>query len=385
INDPKKVIRPAYGRIKIEPITNSAARNQTFRKRKKGLLKKANELSTLCGVKVCAVINSCDNTEPPEFWPSKEGAEAVHSAFMGVVPEERCKRMYDQERHLEERIHKGQDRAMRLHTDNREIELREVMFDLLRGKTLMPHQYGDPSFMRDLNLFIGDYANKVTYRTQFLEGNVEHVPPNVAATDAPGPVVGDVNPVFVGTEGSVSNPTEAYDHMRQYDGMDMSVNEQAPGGFNDHVHHQEPFQYQTPTNFYDQTQPMFYGSSQGMDMNHQEPFQYQSPANFDDQTQPMFYGSSQDMYTGLNHDQGQSSNQYPNSNQSFMSLLMGQPQQMSDVQEPARVASMGDNNNGYHQLLVTSQMPFTTTTTAAATDLSGHSINNGWPTRFGLD
>ncbi|KAF2600037.1 hypothetical protein F2Q68_00012195 [Brassica cretica] len=64
-----------------------------------------------------------------------------------------------------------------------------------------------------------------------------------------------------------------------------------------------------------------------------------------------------------------------------MSLLMGQPQQMSDVQEPARVASMGDNNNGYHQLLVTSQMPFTTTTTAAATDLSGHSINNGWPTR----
>ncbi|CAF1920942.1 unnamed protein product [Brassica oleracea var. botrytis] len=180
------------GRIKIEPITNSAARNQTFRKRKKGLLKKANELSTLCGVKVCAVINSCDNTEPPEFWPSKEGAEAVHSAFMGVLPEERCKRMYDQERHLEERIHKGQDRAMRLHTDNREIELREVMFDLLRGKTLMPHQYGDPSFMRDLNLFIGDYANKVTYRTQFLEGNVEHVPPNVAVTDAPGPVVGDV-------------------------------------------------------------------------------------------------------------------------------------------------------------------------------------------------
>ncbi|CAN7125504.1 unnamed protein product [Brassica rapa subsp. narinosa] len=385
----KKVIRSAYGRIKIEPMTNSAAMNQTFRKRKKGLLKKANELSTLYGVKVCAVINSCDSTEPPEFWPSKEGAEAVHSAFMGVLPEERCKRMYDQERHLEERIQKGQDRVMRLHTENREIELTEVMFDLLKGKTLMPDQYGDPSFMRDLNLFIGDYVKNISHRIEFLETNGEPVPPNVAATDASGPVVGDANPFVVETEGLVSNPTEAYDHMRQYDGMDMSVNEQALGGFNDHVHHQEPFQYQTPTNFYDQTQPMFYGSSQGMDMNHQEPFQYQGPANFDDQTQPMFYGSSQDKYTGLNHDQGQSSNQYPNSNQSFMSLLMGQPQQMSDVEEPARVASMGDNNNGYHQLLVTSQMPSTTTTTttttAAATDLSGHRINNGWPTRFGLD
>nr|VDD26914.1 unnamed protein product [Brassica oleracea] len=322
---PKKVIRPAYGRIKIEPITNSSARNQTFRKRKKCLLKKANELSTLCGVKVCAVINSCDNTEPPEFWPSKEGAEKVHSAFMGVLPEERCKRMYDQERHLEERIQKGQDRAMRLHTENREIELREVMFDLLKGKTLNLF-IGDPSFMRDLNLFIGDYANKVTYTTQFLEGNVEPVPPNVAATDAPVPVVGDMNPVVVGAEGS--------NHFN----IKLLLT-----------------------------------------------FMIRLSLCFMVRARPMFYGSSQDMYTGLNHDQGQSSNQYPNSNQSFMSLLMGQPHQMSDVQEPARVASMGDNNNGYHQL----PMPSTTTTTATAAaavaDLSGHSINNGWPTRFGLD
>nr|VDD26959.1 unnamed protein product [Brassica oleracea] len=157
------------GRIKIEPITNSAARNQTFRKRKKGLLKKTNELSTLCGVKVCAFINSCDNTET-EFWPSREGAEAGHSAFMGVLPEERCKKTYDQERHLEERIQKGQEKAMKLQAENREIELREVIFDLLKGKTLMPHQYGDPSFMRELNLFIGGYANKVSLWTQFLKG-----------------------------------------------------------------------------------------------------------------------------------------------------------------------------------------------------------------------
>uniref|UniRef100_M4DVK8 MADS-box domain-containing protein n=1 Tax=Brassica campestris TaxID=3711 RepID=M4DVK8_BRACM len=338
------------GRIKIEPMTNSTARNQTFRKRKTGLLKKANELSTLCGVKVCVVINSCDNTET-EFWPSREDAEAVHSAFMGVLPEERCKKMYDQERHLEERIQKGQAKAMRLQAENREIELREVMFDLLKGETLKPHHYDDPCFIGELNHFIGDYVKNLSHRIEFLEANGEPVPPNVAATDASGPFV-------VGTEGLVSNPTEAYDHMRQFDGMDMSVKEEAPGGFNDHVHHQN--------------------------MNHQEPFQYQTPANFDDQTQPMFYGSNQDMYTGLNHDQGQSSNQYPNSNQSFVGLLMGQPQQMSDGQDPATVASMDDKNNGYYQLPITSQM-LLTTTTAAAADLSGHRINNGWLTRFGLD
>ncbi|KAH0851561.1 hypothetical protein HID58_007523 [Brassica napus] len=187
----------------------------------------------------------CDNTET-EFWPSREGAEAVHSAFMGVLPEERCKKMYDQERHLEERIQKGQAKAMRLQAENREIELREVMIE-------------------------------------FLEANGEPVPPNVAATDASGPVVGDANPFVVGTEGL-----------------------------------------------------------------------------------------------------GQSSNQYPNSNQSFVGLLMGQPQQMSDGQDPATVASMDDKNNGYYQLPITSQM-LLTTTTAAAADLSGHRINNGWLTRFGLD
>ncbi|KAG2329683.1 hypothetical protein Bca52824_000863 [Brassica carinata] len=70
---------------------------------------------------------------------------------------------------------------------------------------------------------------KLTHRT-VLEANGASVPPHVAVTDASDPVVGDVNYVVVGTEGSVSNPTEFYDHLRQYDRMDMSVNEQVPRG-----------------------------------------------------------------------------------------------------------------------------------------------------------
>ncbi|KAL0692347.1 hypothetical protein Bca4012_059527 [Brassica carinata] len=318
------------GRLKLDPITNNPARNQTFKKRKRGFIKKVNELATLCGVKACAVINSCDNKEP-EFFPSKKGAEEVYSKFKDVLPKERLKKMYDQERYLWERIQKGQEKVMKLHAENPEIELREVMFDLLKGKTMMPHHYYDPGFIGELNLLIGDYVNKLTHRTEFLGVNGESVLPTAAVTDTSGPAVGDVNPVVVGTEGSLSNPTEVNDHIRQYDGKDMSVNEQAPSS-NDH--------------------------------------------------KPRFNSSSQDMCTGLNHDQGQSSNQYPNSNESFMSLLMGQPNQMS-VQDLAIVASVDDNNN-YHQLPNTSQIPSTTTTTDA--DFSGHCINNKrWPTRFGLD
>ncbi|KAF8095659.1 hypothetical protein N665_0326s0001 [Sinapis alba] len=361
------------GRLKLEPMTNVSARNQTFKKRKNGFLKKIHELATLCGVKACAVIGSCDNSEP-EFWPSREEAREVYSEFKKVEEIERFTRMYNQESYAEERVHKAQEKLMKVNAENREFEMKEVMFDLLKGKPMMPHHYNDPGFIEELNLFIDDYINRLTHRVGFLEAYVESVPPNVTITNASGPVVGDVNPVVVETEGSVSNPTEVYDHMSQYAGMG--------------VNHQEPFQYQPPGNLYDQTQPWFNGWGQGMDMNHQEPFQYQPPGNLYDQTQPWFYGSSQDMYSGLNHDEGQSSNQYPNSNQFFTSLLMGQSnQQMSDVQDLASVASMENDNNRYHQLPITSQMPLATTATATPTaDLSDHSINNKhWPTRFGLD
>ena len=41
---------------KIEPIASTSSRNLTYSKRKKGLLKKAMELSILCGQKMFMVI-----------------------------------------------------------------------------------------------------------------------------------------------------------------------------------------------------------------------------------------------------------------------------------------------------------------------------------------
>ncbi|CAH8348407.1 unnamed protein product [Eruca vesicaria subsp. sativa] len=571
------------GKTKLELLTDKSVRTQTYKKRTRGFMKKANELATLCGVKVCAVIQSRDSTEP-DFWPSREGVEAVFSDFMNLEETKRFHRMYDQESYTWERIIKAEEKRMKVRAENREMELTEIMFNFLKGEKIPQHHYHDANFIREFQQLLDDYHKKLTHRKEILMANGESVPLNADATDASGPVVGDVNQVVVGTEGSVSNPTEVYDHMPQYDDMDMSVNEQA-GGSNDHVHnqnmnHHEQFQYQTPSNlnlydqtqprfygsnqgvnmnrqvpfqyqtptfydqtqprfygsnqgvnmnrqvpfphqtptFYDQTQPRFYGSNQGVNMNRQVPFQYQTPT-FYDQNQPRFYGSSQDVNTGLTHDQGmnqptfygssqdmntclsddqgmnqprfygssqemntclsddqgmnqprfygssqdmntclsddqgmnqprfygssqdmntclsddhgmnqprfygssqdmntglthgqgmnqprfygssqdmttclshdQGMNQYPNPNQSFTSLLMGQLQQMSGVQYLPSVASMDDNNNSYHQLPITSQIPSTTTTTTstnAAPDLSGHSINNKrWPTRLGLD
>ncbi|GAB4853356.1 MADS-box transcription factor anr1, partial [Ancistrocladus abbreviatus] len=46
------------GKIPIERIDNTASRQVTFTKRRKGLLKKAKELSVLCNVEVGLIIFS---------------------------------------------------------------------------------------------------------------------------------------------------------------------------------------------------------------------------------------------------------------------------------------------------------------------------------------
>ncbi|KAF5764506.1 putative transcription factor MADS-type1 family [Helianthus annuus] len=45
-------------KVKLAFIMNDSARKATYKKRKKGLMKKVNELSTLCGIDACVIIYS---------------------------------------------------------------------------------------------------------------------------------------------------------------------------------------------------------------------------------------------------------------------------------------------------------------------------------------
>lgn len=74
--------KPAMTRKKVTLayIANDSARKATFKKRKKGLIKKVSELSTLCGIEACAVIYSPYDTEP-EVWPSVVGAHRAIARF----------------------------------------------------------------------------------------------------------------------------------------------------------------------------------------------------------------------------------------------------------------------------------------------------------------
>ena len=122
-------------KVKLAYITNDSARKATFKKRKKGLLKKVSELSTLCGIKSCAIIYSPYDSQP-EVWASEHGIQHVLGLFKNMPEMEQTKKMVNQESFLRQRIAKANEQLKKQQKDNREKEMTEVMFQSLTGKSL---------------------------------------------------------------------------------------------------------------------------------------------------------------------------------------------------------------------------------------------------------
>lgn len=121
----------ARKKVKLEYIANDASRRATFKKRRKGLIKKVSELSTLCDVKACLVVYGHD--EPvPEVWPS--GAEAVRVvARLKRMPEmEQSKKMMDQEGFMRQRIAKLQEQVSLEPESNTEMSVFCICLEYLK-------------------------------------------------------------------------------------------------------------------------------------------------------------------------------------------------------------------------------------------------------------
>ncbi|KAA0054322.1 hypothetical protein IC582_028816 [Cucumis melo] len=125
-------------KVKLAYITNDASRKATFKKRKKGLLKKLAELTTLCGIEACAIIFNPSNSQP-DLWPSTLGLQKVLSKFKSLPEMEQCKKMVNQETFLRDRIAKAADQLKKLQRENREKEITRLMFQsLVAGATPPP-------------------------------------------------------------------------------------------------------------------------------------------------------------------------------------------------------------------------------------------------------
>ncbi|CAL1358255.1 unnamed protein product [Linum trigynum] len=121
-------------KVKLAYIANDSARKATFKKRKKGLMKKVSELSTLCDIQACAIIYSPYDSHPETWPPTAAGVHAVLSRFRKVPQMEQSKKMMDQEKFLGERIKKAAEQLRKQERENRDKEVAQAVSQCLEGK-----------------------------------------------------------------------------------------------------------------------------------------------------------------------------------------------------------------------------------------------------------
>ncbi|OWM85082.1 agamous-like MADS-box protein AGL80 [Punica granatum] len=117
-------------KVRLELITNESTRKTTFRKRKAGLLKKANELTTLCGVEGCAIVYG-PNEPDPHVWPSREEAEQVLTRFKSLPAKKQAKHMMNHEECLDKNLMILEGKVEEGVRQNRDLELEMLLDELL--------------------------------------------------------------------------------------------------------------------------------------------------------------------------------------------------------------------------------------------------------------
>ncbi|KAG2301290.1 hypothetical protein Bca52824_029941 [Brassica carinata] len=155
-------------KVKMAFIENESSRKATYKKRKSGILKKANELATLCGVPVGVIIDSAYDLSP-EVWPSREEMDKVMSQWQRLPVMDRTKKMLNQQSYLQQRISKESETCKKLTKENKELQMKEVMFDCLSGKT-SPSRI-EKSDLRDCGNVIEQYLKNLNRRIEILSKN----------------------------------------------------------------------------------------------------------------------------------------------------------------------------------------------------------------------
>ncbi|KFK29648.1 hypothetical protein AALP_AA7G160600 [Arabis alpina] len=153
-------------KVKLAFIANDSSRKATFKKRKKGLMKKVNELATLCGITACAVIYSPYDTNP-EVWPSNAGVQRVINELRTLPEMDQHKKMVDQETFLRQRIAKATEHLKRQRKDNREIEMTQVMYHCMTGEIGEFHL--NIMDLNDLGYLIDQFLKDIHRRMEIMQ------------------------------------------------------------------------------------------------------------------------------------------------------------------------------------------------------------------------
>ncbi|CAN6272941.1 unnamed protein product [Urochloa humidicola] len=173
----------ARKKVALQWIANDATRRATFKKRRKGLMKKASELATLCDVKACVVVYGAGESQP-EVWPEAPGeAESVVARFKDVPELDQCKKMLDMEGYMRQQVDKLREHLHKAQRENREREAAILLHDAIAGRR--PGLAGlSVEEVAGLGWMVESRIQAVRAAIGSLQGEGQEVPPLSAAAPA---------------------------------------------------------------------------------------------------------------------------------------------------------------------------------------------------------
>ncbi|XP_058196193.1 agamous-like MADS-box protein AGL80 [Rhododendron vialii] len=147
-------------KVNIEYIAKDAERKSTFKRRKKGLMKKAEELSILCAVNACAII-FCPYDLEPDVWPSQLEVQLIITKLRNMSPLGQNRRMIDQKDFISQQLTRVNEQVAKQHREVRHKKMTNIMFECLNGKGF---EYLNMSDLNDLNSLLSQNIRAIERR-----------------------------------------------------------------------------------------------------------------------------------------------------------------------------------------------------------------------------
>ncbi|OIV91070.1 hypothetical protein TanjilG_17030 [Lupinus angustifolius] len=144
-------------KVKLVYISDDNARKATFKKRKKGIMKKVSELTVLCGIDACAIIsNPCDSQF--EVWPDPKGVKQIIKRYHKSSVIDETKNM-NQESFVMQTISKAMIKLDKQRKENYEKEMSVAMFDYMESRKVPENM--TITDLRNMDKLIQEYISEI--------------------------------------------------------------------------------------------------------------------------------------------------------------------------------------------------------------------------------
>ncbi|XP_047306360.1 agamous-like MADS-box protein AGL80 [Impatiens glandulifera] len=148
--------------VNLTSISNDTERENIFKKRKDGILKKVEELTTLYGIAACTIIYNIFDSQSI-IWPSVDETRNLVMEFQCSSEVDQVKKEVNQEAFMRQRIQKMEEKLRKEQEENRLMEMTHIMFQTM----INPREALS-------GLAMGDYEELIGVINQNME-NVERV------------------------------------------------------------------------------------------------------------------------------------------------------------------------------------------------------------------